>query len=603
VQGQPRDKKMRDLPKLFRRKKNIEATKTEQVQKLHIDGFELIHFSLDELPDSYMAISYCWGDSERKHSIYTTDGSTIQVTANLNKLLLHLAEKSIADYLWIDALCINQDSIPERNGQILLMREIYQHASSVHVWLGENIITTRGLWRDRAQSAVSALQTVISLTKYDAIGEISSAYHIASSYKIDVNSRLSLVELFSLPWFERVWPIQEVVVATRIDMYWGNQEIKWDLLVAAIRRLTEYSLEGILISEANSEYAVLPPGYINARSTIALRDKFQSGQRNFFLEILMDSMRFQASDPRDKIYALLGVNTDNTGHLIKADYSLPVISVYRNTTALLIDASLTLLPLSSAGIGCNRRQHALPSWIPDYSTDPELIPLSTICSSQALSACTGQTKHSGSICGTIIELRGRLIDKVDRITEPVSRFALGHDNARIPDWFRSCLDFVSRLSDYPTNEDRKDVLQSVMIPNPYVDVQMSEHLMPIEDWGLTLQLVMSPFSSSSTDGLRRLSESSIAPFTTWACQRRFFETSKGYFGLSSNGILEDDLVAIVPGSNTPLILRETLKTHRGLPVYNLVADAFIHGYMLGEGMSIGSETEIIDGAMSCSWAH
>lgn len=450
------------------------------------------------------------------------------------------------------------------------MRDIYRHAASIHVWLGENILDRKGYFRDHAESAVGALMYVTSIKQDDDM------------------DRSSLVELFQLPWFERVWPVQEVVVAKGIDMFWGNQEIKWDLLVSVIHHLTKFCLEMILIPKTDALDTLLPSGYINARSTVAIRDKFRGSQRNTFLEILMDTMRFQASDPRDKIYALLGLGTDNTGHLIEADYSLPVINVYRSTTAILIDASSTLLPFSSAGIGCTRKQLTLPSWVPDYSTDPELLPLSTICSSQDFSACSGN-EHSGSFCGNIVELKGRLIDTIDRISQPVSRFTL---ESQIPDWFRSCLDLASRLSDYPTNEDWKDVLQSVMIPNTYVNREKYDHFMRMEDWNFTLQLVMSPFTSSNDDGLRRLRELAIAPFATWAARRRFFSTSKGSLGLSANGILEDDLVAVVPGSNTPLILRKTRDTHRNQPVYNLVADALINGYMHGEGMSIGSVTDI-----------
>lgn len=56
--------------------------------------------------------------------------------------------------------------------------------------------------------------------------------------------------------------------------------------------------------------------------------------------------------------------------------------------------------------------------------------------------------------------------------------------------------------------------------------------------------------------------------------------------------MEGDLVVVVPGSRTLLILRKTSDTHRDLPVYNLVADALIHGYMHGEGLSIALENDI-----------
>jgi Heterokaryon incompatibility protein (HET) len=40
------------------------------------------------------------------------------------------------EYFWIDALCINQASIEEKNHQVAMMRKIYSSASFVLVWLG-----------------------------------------------------------------------------------------------------------------------------------------------------------------------------------------------------------------------------------------------------------------------------------------------------------------------------------------------------------------------------------------------------------------------------------------------------------------------------------
>lgn len=299
------------------------------------------------------------------------------------------------------------------------MRDIYRRAARVHVWLGENVLDTDGFHDDHAQNAVRSLEY---------------ARHVQKDHGIDVPS---LVKLFNLPWFQRVWPIQELVVAKAIDMFWGNQEMNWDLLVSAINHLTDASLEGILIAEADGLNALLPSGYINARSTVALRGNFWSGQRNTFWEILMDTMRFQASDPRDKIYALVGLGMYNIGDLIEANYLLPVDRVYCYTTAHLINASSTLFSLSSAGIGYTRSLLTLPSWVPDYSTDPELLPLSTLCSSKDFSACGGRTGHNGSIisiCGNILELKGIFIDTVDRVSQPVSRFiSLRSEKAYIPD--------------------------------------------------------------------------------------------------------------------------------------------------------------------------
>ena len=50
------------------------------------------------------------------------------------------AASSKADiHLWLDALCINQEDLRERNHQVGLMRSIYINTDNVLLWLGEEI--------------------------------------------------------------------------------------------------------------------------------------------------------------------------------------------------------------------------------------------------------------------------------------------------------------------------------------------------------------------------------------------------------------------------------------------------------------------------------
>lgn len=52
-------------------------------------------------------------------------------------MLRHLRKREKQRFLWIDAICINQNDNKEKACQVQLMEEIYQQAENVHVWLGE----------------------------------------------------------------------------------------------------------------------------------------------------------------------------------------------------------------------------------------------------------------------------------------------------------------------------------------------------------------------------------------------------------------------------------------------------------------------------------
>ena len=87
----------------------------------------------------YLALSYTWGDANQRRNI-TVNGATISVTANLEAALRSIRDSRVLKAgvkLWVDALCINQDDLEERNRQVKRMQSIFSNAQSVFVWLGE----------------------------------------------------------------------------------------------------------------------------------------------------------------------------------------------------------------------------------------------------------------------------------------------------------------------------------------------------------------------------------------------------------------------------------------------------------------------------------
>lgn len=117
---------------------------------------QLKHFSIDECP-TFSALSYTWGD-EPTSKFVLIDGKRLGIKPNLDAALHEFRrmpvefetadtdEKSKGKFpalknlgnslIWIDAICINQRSIDERNSQVKLMKEIYKKAKGLVVWLG-----------------------------------------------------------------------------------------------------------------------------------------------------------------------------------------------------------------------------------------------------------------------------------------------------------------------------------------------------------------------------------------------------------------------------------------------------------------------------------
>ena len=94
----------------------------------------LIQVPIDSMP-SYKAISYMCGHDKPEHLI-VVDAMKFMVRRNLFDFLSHQGFNSANVWLWIDAICISQDNLPEKGAQVRMMGSIYKHADSVLVWLG-----------------------------------------------------------------------------------------------------------------------------------------------------------------------------------------------------------------------------------------------------------------------------------------------------------------------------------------------------------------------------------------------------------------------------------------------------------------------------------
>lgn len=129
----------------------------------------------------YDALSYVWGDSKNPRSIYIGKYE-LPVTENLFAALLQLRNFSFERIIWVDAICINQKNVKEKEQQIQLMAKIYSQANRVLVWLGE-----------AADNSDQALEEI------RAAG--GKAVH---SLKTEV-IQSALLALLRRKWFRRIW--------------------------------------------------------------------------------------------------------------------------------------------------------------------------------------------------------------------------------------------------------------------------------------------------------------------------------------------------------------------------------------------------------------
>jgi hypothetical protein len=271
--------------------------------------FQLHVFDLDDLPE-YFALSYTWGTPSPTKNI-RLNGQDFHIRSNLyasleavrrrlkaGDLVSGLASNDEQNaspvYLWIDAMCINQENVEERGHQVNIMSEIFSQAAAVLVWLGSS-----------SCSALEALE-LHALDKRQGVGQSKFQPFFAAGY------------------WHRMWVIQEFVLAKRIiflsdagTFALDNLEyLKEDLLHDPAQEMDNEHQRAFARSLLFERW-LYHEGASSISQQIERESSFKSG-----LQLLIRRFRgFGCEDPRDRIYALLGL-LKWSGKRLEADYSL-----------------------------------------------------------------------------------------------------------------------------------------------------------------------------------------------------------------------------------------------------------------------------------------
>ncbi|KAH7371305.1 heterokaryon incompatibility protein-domain-containing protein [Pyrenochaeta sp. MPI-SDFR-AT-0127] len=308
----------------------------------------------------YSALSYTWGSPENKQDI-SLNGKPFWVTQNLFSALKDLRHTTESLTLWIDAICINQEDIDERTQQVKEMTSIYRKATRVYVWMGE---------------AIENLDAAISLLNWLKACMNSGDLRIGRLVGlIESNHRMegweALTELLRRPWWSRVWILQEVVFGKELTVVCGEERFEWELLqsLGESRQL----LDKITWSMLNLDKTFYSGQFVHVSDRLdficALKKGYPLG-RQALKTVLCGVRASEATDPRDKVFAILGL-FDDTVKLCDIDYRKTVNQVYVEAAAGLLKQMDSIHWLSWTHNTLNRdgytsRPLDLASWAPSW---------------------------------------------------------------------------------------------------------------------------------------------------------------------------------------------------------------------------------------------
>ena len=143
---------------------------------------------------SYEALSYTWGQPIFSEFLHTHNG-TLNITENLALALRRLRLKDRVRYLWVDAVCINQDDTTEKSQQVAMMGLIYKTARQVICWLGQSDESVGGAIETLKQLAASASAFDITEASYsDSTDAVLPTYASCTTKNSDYSTGLSWLE-------------------------------------------------------------------------------------------------------------------------------------------------------------------------------------------------------------------------------------------------------------------------------------------------------------------------------------------------------------------------------------------------------------------------
>jgi hypothetical protein len=529
--------------------------------------------SLDDQPD-FAALSYCWGAPEPAGDILV-NGVTWRVTPNLAAALQHLRRTKDAQTtpIWIDALCINQNYLDERSAQVAMMMAIYAQAKCVHIWLGNEM-----------GPSSEAMGTLGEIFATGQTRDLATAWcqrsleHVARKLN-------DMIQIGENPYWQRTWILQEVSFASWVVMhsrearvelcsahdpggYSGSIMMRLRLHISEVSRyIREIITSG---SQTMASHGAANRIYRLAASTATVMDLIDrcnwnrsvglinevnrlegdigAGAFDFLqTELLIIYRKMLATDPKDKIYGLLGFVMDFRG--LQPDYSKSIKEIYCAATLRLMRGTADLSYLSQA---CSSNPD-LPSWVPDYSKP---CPWDML----AIVDRAGWAASSASFCFDMdkdghLMVRGLIFDRVASV-----RHHGGHDDLFTNEillqhewsgWLSSQPLLLREATD---NSGRPSTRLANLCE--YILSGDSEKRIRCREWMGTIADASEPLPPEFMNEVASLIK-----------DYELFSSEKGYFGIAPKGLVSlGDNLAIIAGARVPFCVTSESSSNRPMRI-------------------------------------
>ncbi len=534
-------------------------------------------------PLLYDALSYCWGNEVATRSILI-DGSEFMIRDNLFSALRRLRLAKATRLIWIDAICINQTDIDERNSQVSQMRLIYSNADNVIVWLGEDA--------EGAEVAIQFIPDLITMLEDNDLAQREErSLKLLTGYEC-VTLLGMLARLFMRPWWNRVWIVQEVSAATKPPiLHCGSQTFSWKVLRQLLEAIVKSRAYDLLLQPRNlpnTDQAVAALHVLQwtikpLSALVLIRNSMVDTRRNLS-GLLWLTGSFDASDPKDKVFALIGLT--NPLFRVPIDYKHGPDWVNLSTTIEILREDKDLRSLGWRNEVDESGKNQFPSWMNQFTKPAS----SQHMVSTRVSHWTSATMYSADGNEDSVFKEGFLLQNNERVLvlegikfDQVSELG---DDPYAPDTDgRKTLSSVfhqwKQISEAPSAhqiqnvEAQKSTFWRTLFRDRKLFEFRNEHFYEIHRPKRVGDDMSSLYPKNALE-----EQKLVTAFDEigWHSQHRFFLSANGRTGLASLKARVGDLVCVLFGAEVPFLLRPLGEIN-----YQLIGEWYAHKSLISNG--------------------
>ncbi|KAH7143537.1 heterokaryon incompatibility protein-domain-containing protein [Dactylonectria macrodidyma] len=559
----------------------------------------LCEYSLHACPE-FGALSYTWATEDGDSSLskcLECGGGIIKITANCEAALVRLRQSEGVRILWVDAVCIDQSNDDEKSLQIALMRQIYSLATWVGLWLGEASTTVD----EETSKPLSELGMEFM---HDFAVEIADRSNSGQTpfggelYQEFIKDRRAFqeqgMEVFTprvqgfwdvlhRPWWGRLWVVQELALSQSAHIMCGGSSESWHNLTVVIDGLVKSDGQSVEVFEFIATFITSAFHQIHMPSFVDKNQNESSSSQpstpgTKALAILNATRNTRATDPRDKIYGILGFfgdpETDPENIFPLPDYTKTAAELYADVSRSIIKNTCSLDVMSSCYGFVKSAVPDLPSWAAAWNDTPLKY-----FDEGLFNASNGSTTiyEASGDSWSLLRIKGRKVDSV-KFPSPIPD-EFQYNNQILTYLWRQWTELAFSLQSYPTGESIADVLLDTLCWGSNLRLHRldpGEYQDTFDAW---IKILRSP------DTLEVASERIFSDETAHTYSRRVsFLTWGRVLGTTTNLRLAllplsadvGDEIVIFNGGKLPFVIRPEGDN------FKLVGPCYIHGIMDGE---------------------